>query len=73
MLGQLDAGRALVSLAKGRSPFDEKYKDCMRSVKRILAFTDAKLWTLHLEPEDILRVSAESELLVFEIDAMCRR
>jgi len=73
LLGQLEAGRTLISIAKRRSPFDEKYIKCTSTVKRILAFTDVARWTLYLQPEDILKISAENESLFFELEAMSRR
>jgi ubiquinone biosynthesis protein UbiJ len=69
LLGQLDAGRTFISIAKGR-PFDEKHQRCIRSVKRILAYTNTEMWTLHLEPEDISEITAETDRLRLELDSL---
>jgi hypothetical protein len=76
LLGQLDAGRLFISVAKHLRTCDAKYEGCVRSVKRILAYTDTEMWTLHLEAEDILEISAENERLRFELDSLdsaCRK
>jgi hypothetical protein len=70
LLGELDAGRIFISIAKSLPTCAEKYERCICSVRRILAYTDGEMWTLHLEAEDIFEVSSESDRLRLELDTL---
>jgi hypothetical protein len=67
---QLHAAQTVVSIARRRSPLDDQRTRCIRSVRKTLETTEARLWKTSLEPVDILTISAEVERLWFQIDAL---
>jgi hypothetical protein len=67
---QLHAAQMVMTIAKKCGPLDERQSRCVRSVRRILEATEARLWHTSLEPPDILTISAEVERLWFQIDAL---
>jgi hypothetical protein len=68
-LMQLNTARNIVSLANRCEPHDESRAGCIRTVRRILEFSETRLWKLPLNPVAIHTISAEMERLRFQVDA----